>query len=155
MKRIILESPFVGDVEGNIEYARLCVRDSLMRGEAPIASHLLYTQDKILNDNIPEERDRGIRAGLAWKKVADLHVFYVDKGMSPAMKIAMGYANEKNIPTELRYLFSSSIKRASSRWCGICGESYPNGTAHKCTWDSLCDAYHEALKEIKQLKNKG
>jgi hypothetical protein len=54
MKRIILESPFAEfisqnnekrTVKENIEYARLCVRDSLSRGEAPIASHLLYTQD--------------------------------------------------------------------------------------------------------------
>ena len=27
-----------------MEYARACLRDSLLRGEAPIASHLLYTQ---------------------------------------------------------------------------------------------------------------
>ena len=56
MKRVILESPYSGDINRNIQYARMCVRDSLMRGEAPIASHLLYTQEEILNDNIPEER---------------------------------------------------------------------------------------------------
>ena len=40
MKLVILESPYAGDVEANVEYARACVRDSLSRGEAPIASHL-------------------------------------------------------------------------------------------------------------------
>lgn len=52
MKRVILESPYAGDVERNLTYARECVRDSLSRGEAPIASHLLYTQEGILKDEI-------------------------------------------------------------------------------------------------------
>lgn len=37
----------------------LCVQQmatSLKRGEAPIASHLLYTQPGILNDDIPDQR---------------------------------------------------------------------------------------------------
>src|SRR6267142_2660884 len=38
------------DVEANTETARRCVRNSLMRGEAPIASHLLYTQPGILHE---------------------------------------------------------------------------------------------------------
>lgn len=88
MKLVILESPFAGDVERNIDYARKCVRDSLMRGEAPIASHLLYTQKGILNDLIPPGRQWGIDAGLEWKKVAEKHVFYVDYGMSEGMKYA-------------------------------------------------------------------
>ena len=63
MIRVILESPYAGDIEKNIEYARKCVRDSLLRGEAPIASHLLYTQEGILYDDIPEERKHGIIPG--------------------------------------------------------------------------------------------
>ena len=105
MKRVILESPYAGDIERNVNYARMCVRDSLMRGEAPIASHLLYTQEGILNDGIPEERQHGIDAGLAWKGVADLHVFYVDYGMSNGMKYAEKYAADNNIPVEYRRLF--------------------------------------------------
>ena len=38
---VILESPYSGDVEANLEYARSCLHDCLERGEAPIASHLL------------------------------------------------------------------------------------------------------------------
>lgn len=102
MKKVILESPFAGDVEKNIEYARECVRDSLMRGEAPIASHLLYTQEGILKDDIQEERMHGINAGLAWKEVADLHVFYIDLGISNGMKYGMEYATKKKIPFEMR-----------------------------------------------------
>ncbi len=60
---VILESPFAGDVEKNLEYARKCMRDCFMRGEFPFASHLLYTQDGILDDDLLEERKLGISAG--------------------------------------------------------------------------------------------
>ena len=43
MIKVIIESPYTGDVERNLEYARRCMRDSIKRGEAPFASHLLYT----------------------------------------------------------------------------------------------------------------
>ena len=105
MKRVILESPYAGDIQRNIKYARECLKDSLKRGEAPIASHLLYTQKDVLDDNIPEERQLGIDAGLAWKKVADLHVFYIDFGMSNGMKYASKYAKEQNIDVEYRTLY--------------------------------------------------
>lgn len=31
MKRVILESPYAGDIERNVNYARLCIKDSLNR----------------------------------------------------------------------------------------------------------------------------
>jgi len=104
MKRVILESPYAGNIERNIRYARACVRDSLLRGEAPIASHLLYTQEGILRDEITEERQHGIDAGLAWKDVADLHVFYIDLGMSKGMQHAMKFATEHDVSVEQRHL---------------------------------------------------
>ena len=102
MVRVVLESPYAGDIERNIKYGRLCVRDSLKRGEAPIASHLLYTQEDILDDNIAEERMLGIDAGLAWKEVADKHVFYVDYGYSQGMLYAKECATKNNIIFEER-----------------------------------------------------
>ena len=41
---VIIESPYMGDVQRNIAYAQQCMGDSLKRGEAQFASHLLYTQ---------------------------------------------------------------------------------------------------------------
>ena len=104
MKKVIIESPYAGDVEKNIEYARQCIKDSLRRGESPIASHLLYTQPGILDDDNPAERNQGIAAGLAWVDVADLHVFYVDKGISHGMYCAMKMSLELHIPIEMRLL---------------------------------------------------
>ena len=107
MVKVILESPYAGAIERNIKYARLCVRDSLMRGECPIASHLLYTQEGILNDDVEEERMQGINAGLEWKKVADLQVFYVDHGISKGMQYGMDYAKEHNVKYELRKIYTT------------------------------------------------
>jgi len=102
MRRVILESPFAGDTERNIAYARRCVRDSLLRGEAPIASHLLYTQPGILSDDVPQERKLGINAGLAWRSVADASVVYTDLGISEGMKYGIAAAHGTGLPVEMR-----------------------------------------------------
>lgn len=100
--KVILESPYAGDIQRNIEYARKCLRHSLLLGEYPIASHLLYTQDGVLDDNIPEERKMGINAGLEWASVAEKHVFYVDYGISKGMQYAIERAEKNKIPIEYR-----------------------------------------------------
>lgn len=104
MRRVILESPYAGDVEANVEYARRCVRDSLSRGEAPIASHLLYTQPGILRDDVAAERQWGIDAGLAWRAVADATVVYIDRGTTKGMEYGISAARAAGIPIEMRSL---------------------------------------------------
>jgi hypothetical protein len=104
MRLVILESPYAGDIERNVTYARTCVRDSLSRGEAPIASHLLYTQPGILCDEIPEERQWGIDAGLAWSGKADATVVYTDNGISRGMEYGIENARLANRPIEYRTL---------------------------------------------------
>ncbi len=102
MRLVIIESPYAGDVEKNVEYARRAVRDSLGRGEAPIASHLVYTQPGILDDDIPEERQWGIDAGLAWRRVADMTVVYQDLGITKGMEYGIKLAEEEGNPVEYR-----------------------------------------------------
>ena len=102
MKRVILESPYAGNIKENILYARRCVRDSLSRGEAPIASHLLYTQDGILNDDDPKERKWGIDAGLAWMEYAEKQVVYVDYGISKGMDYGISHVENTDLPIEYR-----------------------------------------------------
>lgn len=99
---VIVESPFAGDVAANIEYGRRCLRDSLARGEAPIASHLLYTQDGVLDDDDPAERRAGIEAGLAWHRVADAAVVYTDRGISAGMWWGIITACSAGVPIEYR-----------------------------------------------------
>ncbi len=104
MRLVIIESPFAGDINKNIAFARACVRDSLSRGEAPIASHLLYTQDGILRDDVPYERQWGIDAGLAWKAVAAASVVYTDLGITKGMEYGIAAAESAGVPVEYREL---------------------------------------------------
>ncbi len=104
MRKVIIESPFKGDVDANIKYARAALRDSLLRGEAPIASHLLYTQDGVLDDEDPTERAHGIDAGLSWGSVAEATVVYIDRGMSSGMRYGVERAEAEGRPVEYRRL---------------------------------------------------
>ena len=104
MKLVILESPYAGDIQANVEYARAAVRDSLSRGEAPIASHLLYTQPGILCDELPEERQWGIDAGLAWRHVSEGTVVDMDRGMSRGMEYGIEAAKKSGKTVEYRWL---------------------------------------------------
>lgn len=83
---VILESPYANDVGPNTDYLRLCLKDSISLGEAPFASHGLYTQPGVLDDSDPQERKRGIAAGSAWRRLADTTVVYTDRGISPGMR---------------------------------------------------------------------
>jgi len=103
--RVVLESPYAGNVEANLDYARRALTDSLRRGEAPIASHLLHTQ--VLADAKPDERRLGIAAGHAWIAVAEAVVVYEDLGISAGMQAAIDEAERLRVPVERRILFDT------------------------------------------------
>ena len=108
LPRVIIESPYAGDVEKNVAYARAAVRDSVLRGEAPIASHLLLTQPGILRDDVPEERTLGIDAGHAWLHVANKVAVYADRGVSRGMALGIERARFLGVPVEFRALDTTS-----------------------------------------------
>lgn len=102
MKLVILESPYAGDIKKNTEYAQRCMRDCLMRNEAPFASHLLYTQPNILDDLKPNERLLGIDAGLHWGEMAQKTVVYTDLGISKGMQYGIDAAVKSKRSIEYR-----------------------------------------------------
>lgn len=104
MIRVILESPYAGDVEGNLTYLRACMRDCLKRGEAPFASHGLYTQPGVLDDNDPGERRLGIEAGFLWRPVAHKTVVYTDRGITGGMTAGIDDAHGNKRAVEYREL---------------------------------------------------
>lgn len=87
MKRVMIESPYSGKTpterKRNGKYLEACMFDSLEKGEAPFASHGLYTQ--YLKDSDPKERKQGMACGRVWAETADIIAFYVDYGVSPGM----------------------------------------------------------------------
>jgi hypothetical protein len=101
---VIVESPYAGDVESNLEYLRACLRDCLTRGEAPFASHGLYTQPGVLRDEVPDERLLGMRAGFAWRPAANKTAVYTDRGMSGGMVAGIAHAEAIGQPVEYRTL---------------------------------------------------
>lgn len=81
MRRVIIESPYHGNVERNLRYLRVCLRDSLLRG-----------------------RRMGIEAGFSWWADADSIVFYTDIGWSRGMTAAHDLAVERVELFEFRTL---------------------------------------------------
>lgn len=110
MKRVMLESPYAGNIEKNVKYAKECVNDCLHRGEAPFVSHLLYTQEGILDDTNPLERKLGMDAGHAWLEGSEYVVAYCDLGLSRGMLERMGIAIEKGMKVEIRVLRPENIQ---------------------------------------------
>lgn len=133
VRLVVIESPYAGDVEANVAYARRAVADSLARGEAPIASHLLYTQPGILDDLNPLERAQGISAGLAWSCKADFAAFYVDRGWSRGMVDAYRFHRDAGrvvVVRELDQVTDAERRRRNagrtdwrdSEWQDHCGD---------------------------------
>jgi hypothetical protein len=116
--KVIIESPYSGNIKENVQYALECLHDSYYNHkEAPFASHLLYTrfpQSKIENGNYHGHvedssdsrlgREHGINCGFEWGKCADLVVVYVDLGISTGMKYGIENAKKNNIPVIYRSL---------------------------------------------------
>jgi len=100
MQRVVIESPFAldGEIERNVTYARRAVSFCVHQGMAPIASHLLFTQEGILDDNIPAERKLGMGAGFAWLPQAERVLVFCDYGIGPGMYEGIGRAHELGIP---------------------------------------------------------
>ena len=96
---VIIESPYMGNVKSNVAYARKCMSDSLLRGESPFASHLLYTQ--VLDDTKEIERLTGMSRAFNWYRHADLMAVYTDKGVSKGME--MGIEVAKNLVINIEY----------------------------------------------------
>ncbi len=109
MKLVIIESPFAdkspAGIKRNIRYLQAVMRDCLVnRGEAPYASHGLYTQPGVLRDEDPEERRCGMKAGFAWRRLADMTVVYTDLGISPGMKAGISHAEKHQVRVVYRTL---------------------------------------------------
>jgi hypothetical protein len=111
----VLESPYGAPtpdgVARNVSYAKRAFADCLRLGDAPIASHLLFTQDGILDDAKPDERKLGMAAGHAWIPVAEAMVVYSDHGISDGMCEAVKIAAEYGVPVEYR-----KIGKEESPW---------------------------------------
>jgi hypothetical protein len=97
---VVIESPFAGDVWRNVNYARAAMRDCIRRGETPYASHLLYTQQGILDDEKPDQRALGIEMGFQFWNHAARVIFYTDLGWSRGMTAAKARLETEHVYRE-------------------------------------------------------
>jgi hypothetical protein len=108
MQTVAIESPYAArapfSVDDHAYYARLAMADSLNRGEAPFLSHLLYTQ--VLKDTVPDQRAKGMAAGIALSLRLDFAAVYADLGITGGMLSAISRYREEGFPLDLRRLFS-------------------------------------------------
>lgn len=112
--RVIIETPFQGasesEMQRNLQFARRCMQDSLNRGEAPVMFHMLYPQRAggPLNDNKPEQRQRGKDAAKNWyRRGAEKVVIYDDLGITEGMKEGIHRASDRDLDIEFRTLADS------------------------------------------------
>lgn len=104
LKRVIIESPYSGDVERNERYLNACLNDCLKRGESGYASHAIFTRKGVLDDTVPSERRLGMQAGFAWIEVAEATVVYTDLGISGGMQAGIDIAVSHGKSVEFRKL---------------------------------------------------
>lgn len=102
MRRVILVTPHVGRLEVNLRYARLCLKDSLARGEAPLAPHILYMG--VLNDDLPHESMQIQATADLWGEGAEAVVIYDDLGMTDIMNGIAWTADLRGLKVERRSL---------------------------------------------------
>ena len=103
MTLVVIESPYSGKYrEANVAYARRALRDSIDRGEAPFASHLLYPQ--VLDDTKRKLRRLGLSRAFLWYEQAELMAVYMDLGTSAGMTEGLQVARKLGLPVERRWL---------------------------------------------------
>lgn len=104
----VIESPYAATetttAEEHAAYLRRCLADSLARGEAPYASHGLYTQTGVLDDTNPKEREQGITVGFHWGNKAAQVAVYTDYGISEGMKQGIQRAKTAKQPVVYRQI---------------------------------------------------
>lgn len=96
-KLVYIASPYAGDVEANIAFAKAACRYAMEQGCTPIAVHLLYPQ--LLDDAVPAEREAGIQMGLRVLESCD-ELWLCGERISCGMQAELSTAEERNIPVK-------------------------------------------------------
>ena len=94
-KLVYIASPYAGDVETNVIFARAACQYVVRQGCTPIAVHLLYPQ--FLDDSVPEEREAGLQMGRRVLEACDELWLCGERG-SAGMEAELKEAERLGIP---------------------------------------------------------
>lgn len=114
IKIVYIASPFAGDIERNISFAKSAAKYAIGKGVAPYIPHL--TLPAVLNDDDPKERALGIKLNCEiLSRCDELWVFRI-RGISSGMKTEIDHAKEKGIPTRFFDIDPQDGANASACW---------------------------------------
>lgn len=94
-KLVYIASPYAGDVEANVAFAKAACRYAMGQEATPVAVHLLYPS--MLDDNVPAEREAGIKMGLRVLEACD-ELWLCGSRMSHGMEAELTAAERLGIP---------------------------------------------------------
>lgn len=103
-KLVYIASPYAGDVEGNVAFAKAACRYAAVKGYTPVAVHLMYPQ--FLDDRVPKEREAGLKMGRRVLAACE-EIWLCGERMSAGMKVEEAEAKRLGIP--IRKVPSSAI----------------------------------------------
>ena len=104
-KLVYIASPYAGDVEGNVAFAKAACRYAAAKGYTPVAVHLMYPQ--FLDDRVPKEREAGLKMGRRVLAACE-EIWLCGERMSAGMKAEEAEAKRLGIP--LRLVPSSAVR---------------------------------------------
>lgn len=88
-KMVYIASPYAGEVERNVRFAKAACLFAMRQDCTPVAVHLLYPQ--LLDDSDPAQREAGVRMGLRVLEACDelwLCGDRISRGMSAELTAA-------------------------------------------------------------------
>lgn len=160
MRKVYICSPYRAksslELDRNIDYAQALTKQALDAGLAPITPHLYMTQ--CLDEGKPEERARGMAAGLKLLKSCDFVIAGVKYGISEGMSREIQTAKESGIEVvnadKLRYklmyeslrdILESEVKAVEYAKCCAC--NFCKGSRlHTCTGYDCREPYQKAYE---------
>src|SRR5262245_30775558 len=108
-------SPYRGDQPGMLElnkaYLNVAIRDAVIRGYSPVATHKMFTES--LNDNDPTERILGMQQRDTFMRVSEGGWVNTDLEVSNGMKEDIEALKKRGIPVDYVYLYGEK-KNAQS-----------------------------------------
>ena len=89
-------SPYSGDIEANKAYLKAIMSSILDEGHEPIAGHAMYPD--ALDDNDPEQRAKGMKAGQELLRVCSEVRIYTERGISKGMWEDIEFCRSNYLP---------------------------------------------------------
>lgn len=93
MKKVYICAPLGGNVSINLRKAQLYAKYAFMCGMAPVVPHFYAL---VLNDNKPEERELGRRAGMSLLWLCD-EIWVFGSTISTGMEAEIRFCKDLNI----------------------------------------------------------